>query len=208
MCCLRNIVHTSRRTARCLLPIVLLATLSLVRPAAAADSMPGMNMGPAATAPATRPASGATVTVAVGIEEGKKVLVATVALHGKAIEGAKVAFYAKRTFGQLLLGQEETLDDGTAGVPFPEGLPGGSTGELHIVAQVIAPAAYSDACGGATVKGGIVVLPEEDPFPRALWSPHAPLGLVATLATFLGIVWSCYVFVISRLIAIVKGARS
>lgn len=176
-------------------------------PAMPGMDMPGMNMGaPAATTPAAtapRPASGASVTIASGTEEGKKVLTATVTLKGKPVEGAKVAFYVQRTFGQLLLGQDDTLDDGTAVAPFPSDLPS-LTGELHVLAQIVAPAAYTDGRGEATFKGGVVVLPETDPFPRALWSPHAPLGLVLTLATFLGIVWSCYFFVLGQLRGIRK----
>jgi hypothetical protein len=46
------------------------------------------------------------------------------------------------------------------------------------------------------------------PFPRALWSPHAPIPLLATLCCLLGGVWTTYMFVISQIIAIKKGGAA
>ncbi len=149
-----------------------------------------------------------TITITKGVEEGKKVLVAKVSLAGEPIEGAVVAFYARRTFGLLSLGKEETLDDGTAAVPFPEGLPGGATGELQIVAELVAPAKYASSRGEARVAGGWIVKPEADPFPRALWAPQAPLPLILAIGTLLCGVWCTYVFVITRLVKIWRGAST
>jgi len=159
-----------------------------------------------ATAPATtQEAPKPAVLVAASIEEGKRTLVATVTLAGKPVEGAKVAFYVRRTFGDLLLGEEDTLDDGTAGVLFPQGLPGGRTGELQVLAVVKATQKYASATGEATVTGAPVVHDEADPFPRALWAPHAPFPLILTIFILLGGVWCTYVFVIGQLIKMRKG---
>ena len=66
--------------------------------------------------------------------EGKAVLIATVHVKGEPAEDAMVAFNVERTFGRMFLGREVTLDDGTAVVPFPEGLPGDAGGMLRVVA--------------------------------------------------------------------------
>src|SRR5437016_6280200 len=100
--------------------------------------------GEAASQPSTATAAHLPeIVVTTGLEEGKKVLVATLKLDGKPLEGAKVSFFVRRTFGNLLLGQERTLDDGTAAVPFPEGLPGGESGKLQVLAKIVEPALYA-----------------------------------------------------------------
>jgi hypothetical protein len=147
------------------------------------------------------------VAVDVTTEEGKKMLCATVTLDGKPLENVKVSIGLRRTFGILSLGEDTTLDDGTATVAFPEKAPGGADGTLQVVAEIKAPASYAGVHGEATVGGGAIVVPEQDPFPRALWSPHAPLALVLPIFILLGGVWITYAFVISQIIAIRKEGR-
>lgn len=144
------------------------------------------------------------ISIGSQIEEGKKVLVATVRLSGKPLEGVKVAFFAERTFGRLALGIQETLDDGTAAVPFPSDLPGGSTGELSIVVKLIEPPKLAGAERHAKLPGGLVVPEVEDPYPAALWSPVAPPVLVVTIAALLAVVWSFYLFVLYTLFKLRK----
>jgi hypothetical protein len=160
--------------------------------------------GVAAAQTATQPAK-AVVSVSSEVEEGKKVLLATVKLNGKPVEGAKVDFFVRRTFGNLLVGQETTLDDGSAAVPFPQGLPGGETGQLEVLAIVTSPPQYASAQAQTTLDGGVVVRPEPDPFPRALWAPHAPAVLIIIVALLLGGVWCTYLYVLSQLLKILKG---
>ena len=131
-------------------------------------------------------------------------LVATVTLDDKPVEGAKVSFSVKRTFGLLALGTEETLDDGTAAVPFPERLPGGTTGELQVIAEIKASEEFASARGEATVNGGLVFQPSTEPFPRAVWAPKSPLPLVLTIAGLVGVVWCAYAYVFVQLVKIRK----
>jgi hypothetical protein len=161
--------------------------------------------GPAAT---TLPADAASVTVVLtrATEEHKELLVATVTRVGKPVENARVGFFARRTFGELKLGEEVTLDDGTAAVPFPQNLPGGTGGKLDFIARVKEPANLAGAIGRAPMDGGIVIPPEEDPFPRALWSPYAPLPLILVLVTLLSAVWATYGFVLFQLRKIRNGS--
>ncbi|MFI5379219.1 MAG: hypothetical protein ACHRHE_07980 [Tepidisphaerales bacterium] len=153
-------------------------------------------------APATMPASAAAANVAISTttEDGKRMLVATVTATatGKPVEGAKVAFFARRTFGNLSLGTEVTLDDGTAAVAFPLDLPG-SNGQLQIIAQIVAPEKYAAATRETNVGGAVVVPANPDPFPRAIWAPQAPLPLIVSFVVLLGIVWSTYAFVLVQL---------
>lgn len=148
------------------------------------------------------------IALKLSVEEGKRVIVATVKTNDKPLEGAKVAILVKRTFGDLALGTEETLDDGTAAVPFPEGLPGDGQGMLQVVAELKSPKEFVGARAQTTLPGGRIIPPEKEPFPRALWSPRAPLVLVATIFVVLGAVWGTYTYVVVQLIKIRKNANT
>jgi len=175
-------------------------------PAMPPMNMPGMEM-PATTAPApaTAPA-GVEVTLATTVEEGKKQLEATVKKNGKPLEGATVSFGAKRSFGRLVLGTDKTLDDGTAAVAFPTDLPGGPKGELELDAIVTAPLSVSGARTQVTLGGGLVKETGDQPFPRALWSPTAPVALIAVIAALLAGAWGSYLYVATQLMVIFRGA--
>ncbi len=138
-------------------------------------------------------------------EEGKPTLTATARLNGKPLENVKVAFFAERTFGLLLLGQDSTLDDGTAAVLFPSNLPGGPTGELNIAAEIKSPAKYAGVRIQMKFGGALKFQPQSQAFPRALWAPRAPVALLATLIILLATIWGAYAYVVNQLIQIRKG---
>lgn len=144
------------------------------------------------------------VQVEVGREvEGEDaVLLATVRLDGRPLAGATVAFSVRRSFGDMTLGEDVTLEDGTAAVPFPSGLPGGPRGELQVRAELLAPAAVAGARGTAVVAGGAARSLGAAPMPRALWASRAPLALVGSLAFLLLVVWSIYAVVLRQLVHI------
>lgn len=144
------------------------------------------------------------ITIATATEEGKKVIIATVTRDGKPVEGSHVVLQIKRTFGNLTLGEDDTIADGTVAVPFPADLPGGREGRIQVLAQIKSPPELA-ATATQTLEGTSKVLPNEDPFPRHLWSPHAPLALLITIGTMLSIVWSVYLFVVIQLIKIRKA---
>jgi hypothetical protein len=148
------------------------------------------------------------IQITVGEEEHKKVVNALVTVNGKPQADAVVTFSVRRTFGLLVLGKDTTLDDGTAAAPFPDRLPGDSAGNLKIVADVAATPQYGAATAETTVPGGIIVASVADPYPRALWAPHAPLPLLICIFTLLGGVWTTYLFVISQIIAIRRSKKS
>ena len=146
------------------------------------------------------------ITISTSIEDGKKVIVATVTREAKPVENVRVTLQVKRTFGSLTLGEDDTLDDGTVAVPFPADLPGDSEGKIEVLAQIKSPPEYASTRAQATLDGALKVRAEADPFPRALWSPHAPLALVLTIVTLLTIVWATYAFVVVQLIKIKRDA--
>jgi hypothetical protein len=190
-------IHTARPVSAPILALLfagLLAGLSAGAPSVRADE----------TAPAAKPE----IALSVGKEEGKPTLVATVRLNGKGLENAKVEFSIERTFGQLLLGQDTTLDDGTAAAAFPSDLPGGPSGELNVRAEIKAPEQYAGIRTQARFGGALKFQPENQPFPRALWSPRAPVGLLVSLLVILGTVWGLYAYVVVQLIHIKKGTKA
>lgn len=148
------------------------------------------------------------IAITTSVEEGKKVIVAKVTLNGKPVEDAKVTVQVQRTFGQITLGTEATLDDGTVAVPFPTDLPGGVAGQIQVVAEIKSPPEYAATRAQATLDGAPKVQLESNPFPRALWSPKAPLALILTIFTLLAIVWSTYIYVLVQLIKIKRGAKA
>ena len=169
------------------------------------------------------------------VEDGKKMLIATVTRDGKPMEGVSVSFVVERSFGTLLIGEDKTLGDGTAAVPAPEGLPSGPSGELKIIARATLPdttqgetQASTDVAQSAppsepiaspaatpaqiidaqfTLKGDVKMLREQEPVPRALWAPRAPVPLLATVTAILVVVWGSYAFIVSQLIKIKQEAR-
>ena len=168
------------------------------------------------------------------VEEGKKMLIATVTQDGKPLEGIAISFYVDRTFGRLLVGEDKTLEDGSAAVPLPEGMPSGLAGELKITAHAALPdaapaetqasteVAASSTLAEAvappavtppriidaqfTLKGETKILQEQERVPRALWAPRAPVPLLATVTVILVLVWGSYAFVVSQIIKIKQGA--
>jgi hypothetical protein len=156
------------------------------------------------SAQATQPT--ATMTLKVVTEDDQKSVQGTlIGADGKPIENATVDFYVARTFGNMKLGEDKTLDDGTAAAKYPVGLPGGTTGKLSFLAQVKTPDQYAAVSAHVSDNGGKIVPLDPDPYPRALWSPYAPFGLLALLGCLLGGVWTTYAFVVSQIIAIKKG---
>lgn len=169
-----------------------------------AGSVRGQETMPA-TAVAPRSAQLPTLTLTTSTEEGKKNLVATVMLNDKPVEGVTVAFLVRRTFGKMELGQDKTLDDGTAAIAFPSDLPGGTTGILHILTEIRLPAPYAGVRVEADLPGGAIA-PLAEPYPRALWTPQAPWSLILVILALLAGAWGTYAYVLSQLLVLRKGA--
>jgi len=134
-------------------------------------------------------------------EDKQEMLVAKVTVNGLPVQGATVAFSVKRTFGLMTLGEDQTLDDGTAAVTFPEALPGNAKGELAFRVVLQSPpelegSAVDVKLAGAPARSWAAVPP------RALWSSRVPLAIPAAIAFLVLCVWSTYAFVAIQLAAL------
>jgi Ni/Fe-hydrogenase subunit HybB-like protein len=164
---------------------------------------------------ASEPPKPGTVTSHPGIVIGSRTdengqrLTATLTANQRPVADAQVEFLVQRALGRLSLGTHPTDADGVAVAPFPIGLPGGPTGELQVVVEIKSADGKTLAQADRIMAGGVPTLPEADPFPRALWSPRAPVALVLTIVALLTIVWTTYSFVILQLIKMRRagGAR-
>ncbi len=142
------------------------------------------------------------IALSKSTEDGKAVLVAKVTIDGKPLEDADVQFFAQRTFGQLALGHEKTLDDGTAATAFPADLPGGESGEVSIVAMIKAGPKYAAAEAHGTFNGATVVIDTDQELPRALFAPRAPLELIGSISVLTGGIWLAFFYVLFQLFKI------
>jgi len=143
-----------------------------------------------------------TITITESTEDGEHLLIATVMLDGEPLEGVEVIFSAVRSFGLLELGSEETFDDGTAAVTFPEGLPGDAQGRFDVQASVEESDDYGASSGTASFHSDVSVAPVRQMFPEALWSPRPLWPLVAVIGVLLAGVWSTYGVVVVHLLKI------
>jgi Ni/Fe-hydrogenase subunit HybB-like protein len=175
--------------------VLLFVGLSAVTPAATARAQAGTQ------AQAVSPAK---IELKRTTEDKQEMLVATVTANGHPVAGATVTFAVVRTFGIMSLGEDQTLDDGTAAVKYPHGLPGDARGEQTFSIAARVPPALAGApvlvkLGGA--EPARIAPPE---VPRALWSSRVPLAIVGTILTLLLCVWSTYAFVASQLVAMYR----
>jgi hypothetical protein len=147
------------------------------------------------------------ISLTTDVEDGKKMVHAVVVLNGKPIENTTLQYFVQRTFGNLQIGEDTTLDDGTSAVAFPSDLPGASDGKLHLIVRIKAPAQYSSVSSSSAFPADVQPAPAADAFPRALWAPHAPLALMLSIFVVLAGIWLSYFFVVSRILAIRMGGQ-
>jgi molybdopterin-containing oxidoreductase family membrane subunit len=157
-----------------------------------------------ARAQAPAPASAVQIALKRTTEDKQEMLVATVTANGRPVKDAVVAFSVTRTFGTMALGEDQTLDDGTAAVKYPSGLPGDSRGELTFSVAVKSPPALAGAPVEVKLGGAQPAHASPMEVPRALWSSRAPLGVVGTILFLLLCVWTTYGFVVSQLAALYR----
>lgn len=95
------------------------------------------------------------LAIATTVEEGKRMIVTTVTQGGEPVEGARVELVTRSERGRLVLGQDETIDDGTAAVPFPEKAEGDANGELTVTTTVTAPETIAGYSARARLPGAM-----------------------------------------------------
>ena len=134
------------------------------------------------------------MAVRTEVEDGRRMLIAAVSRDGKPLEGVRVAFSAEVESVLQPIGEDATVDDGTAAVPFPEGIPGGPKGELRIVAETRTPAEGAGTRSEGVFLGGI-------PVTAAAWRPDSlgtRIWVTATLAAGVLAASLMYLFARSR----------
>lgn len=129
----------------------------------------------------------AQIALKVDVEEGTRMVIATVSQAGKSLEGVKVAFSVEVESELRALSQDETLEDGSAAVRFPDGVPGGPEGELRIVAEIREPGALAGARTEGVFPGGI-------PVPARPWRPASPATIMVVGLTVLAGIVSAIAF--------------
>lgn len=126
------------------------------------------------------------------------------------VKDVEVAFYVQRMFGVMSPSDENKIttdENGEASFSYPKGLPGDTTGAYSVVARVEDNETFGNLETGANTSWGTTLAKIDDPFPRALWAPNAPIQLILTLSILFGGVWCTYFFIFYQLGKIKKETK-
>lgn len=148
------------------------------------------------------------VAISTDVEDGKKMVHALVLLNGKPLENVTLQYFVQRTFQNLKIGEDTTLDDGTSAVLFPSDLPGSPDGTLHLTVRITKPAEFAATTASAVFPADQMAPQAAEEFPRAFWAPHAPWPLMLIIAGLLIGVWGSYIFVVIRIFSIRADGKS
>lgn len=125
--------------------------------------------------------------------------------------GVPVAFFVKRYFGNLPLGEgpQRTNNDGWASVSVPAGLPGDTAGMLQFVATISEPDAFGQVSDTIRAAIGKPLVMRNITEERSLWgrSKVAPLYIIITFFGALLIVWGTMGYVVMNVMKI-AGKKS
>ncbi len=137
------------------------------------------------------------------------VLAAAIQANGeqRPIPNLEVNFAIQRLFGIMPLSDEATAttdENGMATFNFPAGIKGDENGKVKVVARIIDNEIYGNIETASVAAWGNKLIPETNPFPRALWEPRAPVLLMVTFSIIFGGIWITYAFVIFQLVKIKK----
>ena len=160
----------------------------------------------AAPAPQAPPPP-ADITAKLGVEDGKQEVIATVMADGKPVPNAGVAFTLVRTFGDLPLGQDTTLDDGTAAAPFPGQLRP-EAGQWTLKVSLTSPEAYAGQARTLLLSAPPEPVPPRPTAPRELWSRSAPWSVLITVLALVGGAWAAFGYAAHQLRAIRREGRN
>lgn len=154
----------------------------------------------------------ASLTLSMDPKDTSKLVTARVTEKGKdgtiiPVKGAEVKFYVQRLFGFLPAAEENmvaTDEKGEASFSYPKNIPGDTAGIITVAARLEDNDHYGNLENKASQSWGTVLPIIKEPFPRALFEPHAPLPLVITISTLFGGVWLVYFFIFYQLRKIKK----
>jgi hypothetical protein len=126
---------------------------------------------------------------------GEEVLVAMVEYDGLPVEGLTVLFYVPRTFGNIILGEELTYDDGTAMVAMLPNIPPNYNGDIRVAAKLL------DLETSDVIKDELLLPIKMDQVKRhsgihrrSLSSGKTPFPILIAVITFFGAIWSIFFY--------------
>lgn len=125
----------------------------------------------------------------------------------KPVPGVEVKFFVKRLFGMMPASDENTIttdEKGEAAFTFPKNITGDTAGIITVAARIDDNEIFGNLENKSTQSWGTVLPIITEPFPRALFEPHAPLPLVITISTLFGGIWLIYFFIFNQLRKIKK----
>jgi len=126
------------------------------------------------------------------------------------VVGAEVKFYVQRLFGFMPASEENTIttdEKGEATFAFSKNISGDTAGVITVAARMEDNENFGNLENKATQSWGTVLPIIKEPFPRALFEPHAPWPLVVTVSTLFGGVWLIYFFIFFQLGKIKKEGQ-
>lgn len=126
------------------------------------------------------------------------------------LKDVAVKFYVQRLFGDLAPMEDNSVNtdaNGEAVFNFPKYIPGDTAGAYNVVAKIEDNDRYGNIEKRSPTNWGVKLKTENDPFPRALWEPYAPIPLVITVSVLFGGVWMVYGYLFIQMFKIKKASK-
>lgn len=122
------------------------------------------------------------------------------------VPGADIQLFAKRTFGNILIEESVTNDQGIAQFTSPEDLPGDPEGNLQLLARLTDEETYGSITKDTAMIVGMPLVPVSLVAKRAMWNKlaMAPYWVLITYIAGVLIVWGLIFFVMVELRSIFK----
>jgi hypothetical protein len=140
-------------------------------------------------------------------EDGKKIVTLSASLPtptgNMPVVGEEISVFIPRMFSLLPVGTGTFGADGTVEIPFPDGLPGDSIGNLTVIGRFNDHYLYGNVERREQMEWGITVVKPPEIY-RSLWTTLAPTWMIVTLSIMLFGVWGHYMYVLISLFRIRK----
>lgn len=123
-----------------------------------------------------------------------------------AVPDAEIQLFAKQTFGNLLLEEGVTDDNGVAVFSHPADLPGDPEGKVDLIARLVDEEFYGTIIKDTAMVVGLPLTPVSLVAERAMWNIMAKAPIWLLLTYFLGvlIIWGLIFYVMVELRSIFK----
>jgi hypothetical protein len=121
------------------------------------------------------------------------------------VEGMDVIVGVERLYNILQVGQVQTDAEGKGSLEFPNDLPGDSAGVIIVTARIEDNETYGTVGTRQSLKWGIPVSYDIEPWTRQLWSNEAPLWMIFAVFIVLSAAWFHFFLAINRLWKVKKA---